>query len=222
MIALGHKSRHGKDAAAEAIIRRYGTQHGITRYAFADSLKAEFYDVLLMPSHPYWGYTQDNYLALPHPCVAFCGEGDKRAWINQHKTELGNHLQVYGTEFVRKRDPFYWIQKLRGKLEWDQPRVALITDLRFFNEVLFVKACQGYLVKVTREGYVNPNRSASHFSETGLDNLTFDYEISVPDGALAQLEEDACDLFQIILDRQEPSIPEFSNDEAVSLSAHQG
>ena len=219
LIAFGHKSHHGKDTAAAAIMNRYGTEYGIARYAFADSLKEEFYDVLLQPNHPYWGYTKDNYLALPHPRIQFCSNTDKRSWVNQNKAELGSHIQVYGTDFVRSRDPFYWIRKLREKLSLDRPKVALLTDMRFHNEALFAKACQGYTVKVTRQNFVNPHRDPAHVSEIALDGFVFDYEIQVPDGERAQLEEDACELFQIILDRQQPVVPEFGDDEAVSLVA---
>jgi hypothetical protein len=209
VIAFGHKSGHGKDSCARAIAERYGDTLDIKRYAFADALKTELYSVLMSPLDSYWETVRDvNYLALPHPRVVFCSDEDKIEWVEGNKKALGSLLQRYGTEYRRARDSFYWINALRGRIYRDQPKVALITDLRFPNEVQFVQACKGYTVKCVRDGFVNPERPADHPSETALDTLVYDYEIHATTHGIAQLRQDACDLFQIILDREQPEIPE--------------
>lgn len=213
-VALGHKARSGKDTAVAHLIETYKDRFDIRRYAFADFLKIEFYDMLLEPSHHYWGSVgraaSVSYLALPHPVDTLYGAAtrfkqddgaSKLKWIAEHRNELGNHLQLYGTEYVRRQDPFYWVRKLRDKLNEDQPQVALLADMRFLNELYFVKSQGGYVVKISREGYeLTDGRDSSHESETQLDGYKYDFEINVLSGEVEQLKKDAECVFELILE----------------------
>ena len=212
LVGFGHKARQGKDYAVAHLVNAYKDRYDIRRYSFGDELKAEFFDLLLEPLHEYWYtvgalYANVSYLSLPHPSgqVFLSGAGPsftaKLAWIEEHKTELGNHLQIYATEYVRLKDNFHWVRLVRNRLVEDNPQVALISDVRFKNEFYFVKALQGFTVKVSREGFVlNDGRSAQHLSEVDLDDAKFDFEINVLDGEVEQLKRDAETVFEMIVD----------------------
>jgi len=211
VVGFGYKARSGKDTAVAHLVEAYKDRYDIRRYAFADDLKADFYDLLLLPLHDYWytvgaSFANVSYLALPHPRDTFGGAtyGEKLAWIAEHKTELGNHLQIYATDYIRAKDSFYWVRRLRERLTADKPQVALISDVRFFNEFYFVKAFGGFTVKVSREGFrLNDGRSESHASETELNDAKFDFEINVLDGAVDELKRDAETVFDMIVESLE-------------------
>lgn len=237
LVGFGCKARHGKDTCVEHLVSKYSDQYDIRRYAFADVLKAEFYDVLLNGGHPYWNHIASqrplglecNWLRLPHPGLMqtevrkqIAEEfgmrrvsptlNQKVEYINLHKVELGKHLQYYGTDFIRAKQPFYWVDKLAAQVREDKPQVALIADMRFPNEALCIKASGGYTVKVQRwkDGvlWTDPTRDATHISETAMDNTLCDFMIDVEDGHLDELRADAEQVFEAVLAAVTPKMPD--------------
>lgn len=211
IIGLGNKARHGKDTVCKHYIDTYGSELDIRRYAFGDTLKTEFYQLLLDPLAPFWNVTPrgwPGYLELPHPRVVFVSEQEKIEWVNTHKRVLGPFLQFYGTEYIRGINPFYWVNKVWAKIRADKPVIAVIPDMRFMNEFLFVKANNGFTVRCVREGFVDPTRDPNHPSETELDRAAWDFVITAQDGDVATLLSDADSVFTMIQERVTPTIPE--------------
>lgn len=207
IVAFGHKARHGKDTAAKHLIEKYGSQYVMKAYSFAEQLKTAVFDLLLQPLDNYWG--MDNYFAYPHPeATVFASVGEKLAWVNENKVALIPIMQKYGTEYIRAKDPFYWVRQVHAAIERDKPQIAIITDLRFKNEFLYVLSRKGYAVKVVREGFVAPDRDPNHQSEVDLDNVLFHYTISVQDGAIDELKSDVEDVFGRIVKAVTPEVAE--------------
>ena len=95
----------------------------------------------------------------------------------------------------RKKDPLYWINKLRSTIG-DFKGVGLITDLRYENEAYWVKSSGGFLINVMRlneDGtpFVAPDRDPKHISETALDNCLWDAYIKTYTGQEALAAEQA-------------------------------
>lgn len=209
IIGFGYKARHGKDTAAAHLINAYTGRYDMRRYAFGDELKVEFYDALLDLCNPYW-LTSNDFLLLPHPKNTFASRQEKIDWVNEHKEALGKHLQWYGTEFRRSQDHFYWVKKLAQTVAAENPQIVLITDVRFPNELYWIKALRGYTIKCTRTGFLDPSRDNQHESETGLDNYLFDFEIQAADGNLAELTTGVEEVFEVIVADLTPNNPEES------------
>lgn len=207
IIGVGVRARSGKDTIVKHLIETYNNKYDMRRYAFGDALKEELYDVLLDPLHKYWEMTGE-YFTLPHPAVRFATRQEKLAWIEENRSVLVPHMQLYGTEFTRARDPFYWVRALDKRLKKEEPQFALISDVRFRNEFLYAKAHKGFTVKCVRLGFTDPSRDANHASETELDNAMFDWTIEVQDGAVEELCQDAVTVFESILERVTPEVPE--------------
>ena len=227
IVGFGYKARAGKDFCVTSIVEKYGSAYDIRRYSFANALKTEFYDSLLNPFDPYWGFITgrlvDQYLALPHPTNESATDEEKLAWIEANRPSIVKHLQIFGTEYMRAKDPFCWVRKLRGQINRDQPRIALISDVRFKNEYAFVKGFRGHTVSVFRYRqdsslWTDPNRDPNHQSEVDLDGVAFDYRINCLDGELESLRQDAYTVFEMILDRETPKVPDMS-DICVEASA---
>jgi hypothetical protein len=207
IIGFGYKAEQGKDVCVQHIIDSF-PQYDIQRFAFADPLKLEFYNALQYPLDPYWQSARD-YFHLPHPRNDFASVPERLAWINEHKPQLAAHLQRYGTEYRRVQDSLYWVNQTRNNIERAKPQFALISDVRFPNEFLYVRSFGGITVKVTRLGYVSPTRNPNHPSEIALDGMKFHYQIDVPDGKPEELKTDAIAVFNMILESlkmQEPGL----------------
>ena len=84
-------------------------------------------------------------------------------------------LQTVGTNVFRHLDPDIWIRILQDTLREQQPDVAVITDVRFPNEVEGIRALGGKVIKVVRvdenwQPWVSPDRDPNHESEIALDS----------------------------------------------------
>jgi len=172
IIGFGYRLQNGKDTVVQSILDGYGSKYDMKRYAFADDLKEEVA-----------GKEMDL-------CIKYDIEPDP-------ENKWRNLLQFWG-QFRREQDEFYWIKKVANKLDIDQPRVALISDVRYRNEATFIKDRDGFLVKVTRTGYVDVTSNNDHQSEHDLDYYPFDYEVIQEDGKVEDLKLDALELFQLI------------------------
>jgi len=81
-------------------------------------------------------------------------------------------MQFVGTEVFRKMYNNVWVDATMRQIEKDSPSMAIITDVRFPNEVEGIMNCQNYssimtgkVIKLKRDIYPNDN----HPSETSLD-----------------------------------------------------
>lgn len=89
---------------------------------------------------------------------------------------------------MRVIDPEVWLRALYWSISEHQPRIALITDMRFPNEFDLIKAIGGYAVKIERRTsdgrlVLPADRDPHHESEEALARETrWDAVIENPDG----------------------------------------
>ena len=177
VLGFGFRARSGKDTAVAEIIKRRGLltassdptgwdyegeRYDIRRYAFADALKREV-----------------NAAAIKAGGMKeLIASGDFPAWVQYDPSApmddplcpLGKQrplLQFWGAEFRRAQDSDYWVRKLAQTIELEKPALALISDLRFPNEMQFVLE-YGEAVRVDRDSLP----PATHISETALEDST--------------------------------------------------
>lgn len=121
IIGLCGELKSGKDATFEAL-RKVGFV-GAVRMAFADPLKHELAEALGIP-------------------VTMIGE-------NKSAFRLG--LQWYGTEYRRGLyGQDYWVKIAASRLAMSRAELVVFTDVRFPNEVDFIRAHGGYIWQVKR------------------------------------------------------------------------
>ena len=111
-------------------------------------------------------------------------------------------LQQVGLDYRQLRGDDVWLNVLLWQIREEEPRVALISDMRFPNEAEAVKSRGGLTIKVVRPDMLDPHRDANHVSETALDHWPFDIVVmnNSHRGALA---DKAKGLAQMICDRME-------------------
>ena len=197
IIGIGHKARRGKDSVAQVLIDEFGFQ----RRAFASALYDECHQAYIRVT-PFHHITELPTLQIDLVNSSFVQSGDKddppelfriaEEWIKRKGVHLGNRpgclsywsyecmmdkdaelLQWYGTEF--RRNLFgqdYWLKQLDAWIEEKQPEKLVVPDVRFPNEVEFIKERGGQVWKVGGQAQTETGRPDDHPSETALD----DYE----------------------------------------------
>ena len=162
----------GKDSVADVLVRRYG----FVRRGFADALKDEVLDRLPRTLGAYLDLAGlEDTVGLRRSLVYVLKQPIVRAL-----------LQEYGTEVRRTDDPRYWGKKVAGWVEDYRPQRLVVPDVRFRNEIEFVRALGGRYVRVDRPG-VELAALDTHASESELDGVEPDYVIH-NDGTLEDLE----------------------------------
>jgi hypothetical protein len=201
IIGFGHRARQGKNSAAVAMINAAPIGSEVRMYAYADALRAEVKKAVAHAG----GVTEliaRGYIS--DPGYACDGPAEFRtalpAWVKAEDGKPRTLLQWWGTNFRRAQDVNYWVRQLTARLEREQPDIALITDVRFPNEVDAIHAAGGYVVKVTRTtapDVIVP----SHPSEDELSGYTgWDYEINAAD--LPELRKQAAAIYHKIVGKQ--------------------
>ncbi|SRR5260370_6243683 len=176
LIGLGNKARHGKDSVAKFMQEAIPE---IKLYSFGAELKY---------------FCQRNQYAfeelweLTHPGRVLAPSKDDPIYGN------GDILQFIGTEVVRHAYPNAWVDALINRIDTEDPKIAVISDVRFLNETKFIKDNGGFLVNVSRKNsdgspYFDPNRSKTHISEIGLDDYAgWDFYITAKSGEMDDLK----------------------------------
>jgi hypothetical protein len=171
LIGLGHKARHGKDSAGEAILDYYSVG-GAHRDYIPKTRHYKFAAALYRECHELYGMKEKDPLLL----------------------------QKIGQE-RRKDNPNYWVDKVFENVDRDCPDIAVITDVRYQNEAEEIKRRGGYLILVSRLNengtpFVADDRPADHISETNLDGYNWDFRIITKTGEAALVGEMAITIME--------------------------
>lgn len=182
IIAFGHKAEMGKDLAVQHIIaQRNGKPYSIQRLGFADAVKVECKD----RAEELCGFYGVPYEA-----------GTKNARL----------LQCHG-EAMRRKNPFYWVNKVKHLVEQAEVDIILISDLRYRNEIFYVLSTGGFAIKLEREGHVSTNRDPLHKSEVDLNDFDWTNHSSrrtgmivVPLDSIDELKQKALEFYDSIVE----------------------
>ena len=160
IIAFAGRKQSGKTTCSEFVAKYYnGTIapfNGAKIYNFADPLKKDICMNIL-------GLTYDQ-------CY-----GDDTAknsitnieWEGK-KLSARDVMQFVGTDIFRKMKQDVWSSATVNKILMEAPKLAIVADCRFPNEVDAVKNAGGIVIKLTRNPY-----NSDHASETALDDNNY-------------------------------------------------
>ena len=157
IIGISGKKRSGKDTIYELVKKRAGGF--VIRAAFGDQIKEEVAQVT----------------------------GVEVGHIEENKERFRPMLQWWGADFRRHYNgESYWLDRMLFRMRSIRdPKVLVITDVRYPNEAELVKKVGGILLRVDRETGLND----AHSSENLLDSFCdFDYRLE-NNGTLEDLEE---------------------------------
>ncbi|WP_144722252.1 hypothetical protein [Cellulosimicrobium sp. TH-20] len=184
LLGLIGRARSGKDTFASTLT----ADHGFTRYAFADALKAAALglDPLVRIEQDETGPLGEAGLHLPAgDVVRLSLVVGVVGWETAKEVrEVRRTLQSFGVGMREHVDSDVWVRgPLERALAAGSP--AVFTDVRFPNEADAIKAAGGTLVRIVRGG--GPTiANADHVSETALDGYLTPYVVE-NSGTLADL-----------------------------------
>lgn len=93
-------------------------------------------------------------------------------------------MQNYGTELRRGEDKDYWCNKWSEKVEACLLPIV-VDDCRFLSEAWKINQHKGIIIQIVKEGQENND---THASESEMDQIIPDYQISCPAGNPEELE----------------------------------
>ncbi len=91
-------------------------------------------------------------------------------YVNKSKKSR-EWMQWYGTDIKRNQDPDYWINNLKNTIKINQLRGIdnfIITDVRFLNEIKWIKSEGGLIYKIVDPDYCIQD---NHISENELNDF---------------------------------------------------
>jgi hypothetical protein len=77
-------------------------------------------------------------------------------------------LQFFGSEICRKIKHDCWTEQLISQIQKETPEIALVSDVRFDNEVKAIQKVGGFVVYLLR----NHESADTHVSETGISDTS--------------------------------------------------
>lgn len=218
IIGFSGKAGSGKDTAAGYLgFKLQNEEYDWGLFRFANSLKKfvasllgcsmkdlenrEFKETPLGEEWWYWKHnSMFNYDIIPYLPI-------KKAvpiptWFTLVKTTPRILLQTIGTDAMRLNvHPDIWVNATMKKIENYKKElaefstttsIAIITDVRFKNEVEAIERAGGIVIRIER---TQPKSGREHESETQLDDYKFKYVIPNNEGFDA-LEERLTDLWE--------------------------
>ena len=161
IVGLLGKARSGKDTFASFLIE----DHGYTRFAFADPLKAAALEV-----DPIVDTLDDGYWRLSEEVSIYGWEQAKE------RAEVRGTLQRLGTA-MRGVNPSIWLDAtmIPAREANAAGKAIVITDVRFPNEAEAIRDAGGVLVRIERPSLTSTDQ---HVSETLMDGYDVDAIIS--------------------------------------------
>lgn len=152
IIGLSGKAGSGKDTLADIL----ATNSRFIKMSFAKSLKEM--------SIKYFGIPRDMaFSSIKEPIVR-------------------QVLQGIGQCFREEVDRNFWIDKLEEEIllmkSISEEKRIIITDVRYINEINWIRKKGGKLVKIERQNPIDLGKYAQHSSETEMDKyVNWDYNI---------------------------------------------
>lgn len=160
IVAFAGRKQSGKTTCSECVAKYYnGTIEPFNSakiYNFADPLKQDICMNIL-------GLTYDQCYGDDHSK----NEYTEICWDGNRLTAR-EVMQFVGTDIFRKMKTDVWAGATIIKIQKEQPKLAIIADCRFPNEVEAVKNAGGIVIKLTRNPY-----NSNHASETALDEINY-------------------------------------------------
>lgn len=138
----------------------------VKMYSFADALKWLAVDLFDVPEECCFG-TDDQKNQIQEHLLWQNMPGRARYWRSGPMTAR-EFLQYFGTDVMRYMWEPVWVNKCIKDIQREGTLLALITDVRFPNEVAAVEKAGGTVLRIMRQMFED-----DHKSETALDKHTF-------------------------------------------------
>ncbi len=160
---------------------------GIKHYSFADPLKEFCMDVFGLTHEQCYGTDEDKNSETELKWFDMPGFAEKTkcncgSWYHMSARAV---LQYFGTDIVRKMFNNAWVNATISKIRREKPKIAIISDARFPNEITGVMDAGGTTIRLLR----NVAGEDEHPSETALDDFPLEKYSFVVDNQEHTIDE---------------------------------
>ena len=177
LLGLTGYAQVGKDTVADILV----TQHGFTKAALADPLRSLLYKTnpWIIPRTP---DSSVEFKQFPTGRWRLADVVDAVGWdAAKQLPEVRKLLQDLGLACRDIFGPEVWIDALLR--EHGEEERLVVSDIRFDNEVAFIRRYKGAVVQITRPGYGPVN---DHISDQGVGLEATDWFLT-NDGTIEEL-----------------------------------
>ncbi len=194
VVGLSARKQGGKNTSARHIREHFQymlfgqTDVKVMEYAYADVLKQMCMDLFGLSYAQCYGTDAEKNTATKLHWVDMPTFNEREFRGNWDVSMSGREvLQYFGTEIVRKMFSNAWVDATLRKIQKESPDIALVTDVRFPNEVEGIHLLSGKVLRLLRA----PCTEDEHESERALDPEVFDWHQfdAVLDNRIMTIEE---------------------------------
>lgn len=167
----------------------------IKAYSFADKLKELCTDLFDIPYECVWGTNEQKNTPMPHLLWENMPGSQSPTGSKKTSKKAAKHLefptegvmtarqfmQYMGTEVMRKMYGNIWVNATLKKIKNDAPKLAVIVDVRFPNEVDGILGVDGKVIRLTRTVIEDDHESEHALDENKFDWAKFNYIIKNDD-----------------------------------------
>lgn len=170
LIGITGKKQSGKDTVGKLLISLYLSKK-IDRFK---KTKFEYIYQTISEQSYYYLYKFADPLKNIVAKLIDCSRGNlenevfKNTLLPKWNLTPREIMQKFGTDFCRAFNPQVWIDMLDKEIAWSDQDIIVITDVRFYNEVNYIKNMNGIIIKVVDPSQQNLD---SHISENELDDF---------------------------------------------------
>jgi len=156
----------------------------IKMYSFAEKLKQMSIDVLGLQENQVFGTDKEKNMPTHLKWEDMPGEAAK---LKSPGSMTGREvLQYLGTDIFRSMYKNVWVNACLRQIQNDAPEIALVSDVRFDNEIQAIQAQKGFVIGLTRSPY---KKSDQHASETQIDKCLELCNVVIDNGRLSIPEQ---------------------------------
>ena len=175
----------------------------IRLYALADTLKEMSIGILGLERKQVFGTDEDknsktNLKWEDMPGVISPGELKKKGFTKVQASSLGllvhakgkmsarEVLQYVGTDIFRKMNHKVWLDSFFSKVESEGSEIALVSDVRFKNEIEEIQKQGGFILGLSRDIYKGTD---SHSSESEIGEILSSCDVVIDNSELTIPEQ---------------------------------
>lgn len=209
IIGVSGRARVGKDTLAGFIKEEFEKKYNRKFYdaAFAFELKNMCKFQFGLNDDQLWGDKKEEPIErfAKHPISVrpFCAGLGKGKMVDSYSHWTAREIMQEMGAFYRKIDRDFWVKGLRKFLQAETfkgYKDFIVTDVRYKNEVEFIKSRKGFLIRIER-GLENRDQihGTTHESEIDLDEYK-DFDMYIDNnGDLNDLKIASCNIVNGIL-----------------------
>jgi hypothetical protein len=174
IIAFAGRKQSGKTTSCEFIQSLLPNQE-TKIYNFADPLKQLCINILGLTEEQCYGTDENKNETVD------CYWPGTDAQMTAREV-----LQYVGTDVFRRMQNHVWSSATIRLIEKEKPKLALIADCRFPNEVDAVKKAGGMVIKLNRNLYESTHESETALDDGNYDQSNFDLVIANLEGSIEE------------------------------------